>query len=318
MAETLSAPAAPATGGSGRKPSPADADPCPNCGEPQPGEFCPACGQRQGLVRVSLREMAADFADDQLLLSGKLPRTLILLLARPGYLTAEYVNRRIARYLRPLRLYIGVSVVFFLLVGLLANRSLDSGSANPVFRMPADSAAAGDGSAAAGNGTIQIDTSATNVDLGPLSGVVRDRINRINGMQGREVAGRMAANLTRYLPRMMFVLLPVFAFLLKLLYIRRGCFYIEHLVFSLHFHSFLFLLFGAIMLLVKIPGSPAAGMMTAMLVVWGFLYLFLAMRKVYRQSWLKTSGKYGALLFSYLLVLSVAVVAASLIALYFL
>lgn len=318
MAETSTPAATRATGGSGHHDSPAAAESCPNCGEPRPGEFCPACGQRQGMVRVSLREMAADFADDQLLLSGKLPRTLVLLLARPGYLTAEYVNRRIARYLRPLRLYIGVSVVFFLLVGLLTSRSLDSGSANPVFRMPADSAAAGDGSAAAGDGTIQIDTSATNVDLGPLSGVVRDRINRINGMQGREVAGRMAANLTRYLPRMMFVLLPVFAFLLKLLYIRRGCFYIEHLVFSLHFHSFLFMLFSAILLLVELPDSPANEMVRLVLVLWGFLYLFLAMRKVYRQPLLKTSAKYGALLFSYLLVLGVAFVAASLMALYFL
>src|SRR5690606_19355956 len=41
---------------------------------------------------------------------------------------------------------------------------------------------------------------------------------------------------------MMFFLLPVFGVILKLMYFRKRKFYIEHLIFSIHLHAFLFLL----------------------------------------------------------------------------
>ncbi|MFT7561609.1 MAG: hypothetical protein ACI93R_003538 [Flavobacteriales bacterium] len=44
-----------------------------------------------------------------------------------------------------------------------------------------------------------------------------------------------------WIPKLMFIMLPFFALLLKVVYIRRKKLYIEHLVFSLHFHAFSFL-----------------------------------------------------------------------------
>lgn len=105
---------------------------------------------------------------------------------------------------------------------------------------------------------------------------------------------------------MMLLLMPVFALLLKLFYIRRGYFYTEHLVFSFHTHAFLFLLVGAAALLEYshiIQQNVLVG--PAFLIVW--VYYLLAMRKVYRQSWGKTLVKLLLLNAAYAILIVLAI-----------
>lgn len=86
---------------------------CPNCGSPDARAYCPVCGQSQRDPRVSLGAWLAEFLDDQLALSAKLPRTLGMLIRRPGMLPVEWREGRRARYVGPLRLYLLASLVFF-------------------------------------------------------------------------------------------------------------------------------------------------------------------------------------------------------------
>jgi hypothetical protein len=95
--------------------------PCLNCGDPAVGNYCPTCGQRKVEVRVSLREMVMEVVGDEMALSSALPRTLVGLLFRPGYLTREYVQGRCVRYILPLRLYLVTSIVFFLTLSIVTN-----------------------------------------------------------------------------------------------------------------------------------------------------------------------------------------------------
>lgn len=86
----------------------------------------------------------------------------------------------------------------------------------------------------------------------------------------------------------LFLFLPAFALLLKLFYVRRKRYYIEHLVFSMHFFSFFFFMLIIYVLLFRFAGAipfwPLALLATA--------YLYLAMLRVYRQSWRKTLVKW--------------------------
>ena len=90
--------------------------PCLNCGDETPGNFCRTCGQRKVEVRVSLRRMLLEALDDQFSLNSALPRTLQALFFKPGHLTREYMEGRIARYIPPFRLYLISSVIFFLIL----------------------------------------------------------------------------------------------------------------------------------------------------------------------------------------------------------
>src|SRR5688572_8896741 len=86
---------------------------CPNCYYPNPGEYCPQCGQYQAERRTTVRKLIAEFFDEQFGVNARLPRTLKLLMFRPGQLTTGYFEGRIQQYISPFRLYLLSSIAFF-------------------------------------------------------------------------------------------------------------------------------------------------------------------------------------------------------------
>ncbi|TQV74780.1 DUF3667 domain-containing protein [Aliikangiella marina] len=110
------------------------------------------------------------------------------------------------------------------------------------------------------------------------------------------------------LPYMMFILLPIFAIFLKVFYLFSNRFYIEHLIFLIHNHSFIYV---ALMLdvgfeffsenfsqsdhlLVKLFAELCA-LLSVVLSVWIIAYIYLSMKRVYKQGWGMTLLK-GSLL----------------------
>ena len=112
------------------------------------------------------------------------------------------------------------------------------------------------------------------------------------------------------LPYMMLCCIPLFALVLKVLYVRKRVFYIDHLVYALHIHSFAYL---AIMLIVlitlgltrSIPGAFAGWIIAALWITFA-AQIFLSIRRVYRQGWFFTVFKFFAGGFAYLIVLAIA------------
>ncbi|MEZ4648546.1 MAG: DUF3667 domain-containing protein [Candidatus Eisenbacteria bacterium] len=86
-------------------------------------------------------------------------------------------------------------------------------------------------------------------------------------------------------PKMLFVLFPAFALVLQLIYLRRKRYYVEHLVFSLHCHAFLFL----VLLLAALTQHPKVILATFPIVAG---YVYLAMKRFYGQGWFKTALKF--------------------------
>jgi hypothetical protein len=100
------------------------------------------------------------------------------------------------------------------------------------------------------------------------------------------------------------LMLPALALFMKLLYIRRNFYYVEHLVFNYHTHSFLFLILSlGIFLRSLIPPSS-----WAFLIVGYFLYLFVAFRRFYRQGFFKTFLKLFLLSIVYFILIIVFLV----------
>jgi hypothetical protein len=118
------------------------------------------------------------------------------------------------------------------------------------------------------------------------------------------------ATLFSNLPYMMLCCIPLFALVLKVLYVRKRVFYIDHLVYALHIHSFAYL---AIMLIVlitlglnrSIPGAFAGWIITALWIIFA-AQIFLSIRRVYRQGWFFTVFKFFLGGFAYLIVLGAA------------
>ena len=108
----------------------------------------------------------------------------------------------------------------------------------------------------------------------------------------------------------MFVLLPIFALLLKMLY--RQVFYLAHIVFTVHLFSAMFIVFAAILAIeVQADRYLAILLVQLVLLIYMLTYLLIALRVTYRESWLKTSLKALALLVLFLPIIAGAIELAS-------
>lgn len=133
-------------------------------------------------------------------------------------------------------------------------------------------------------------------------------------------AGRLLAGFFSVLPQTLFVLMPLFAVLLKVCYLFRRRLYMEHLLVALHSHAFIFMSVLIILGLGLLGGlsagqpwlSASLNFLTALAWIWLFLYLFLMQKRIYGQGWIMTSIKYGVIGISYSVILSFALVLAGL------
>jgi hypothetical protein len=146
----------------------------------------------------------------------------------------------------------------------------------------------------------------------PFEHWIEARAKEKMGEHGTKM-GLFISTLFSNLPYMMLCCIPLFAFVLKVLYVRRHIFYIDHLIYALHIHTFFY---TAVMLIVLatiglnrfVPG-PIAGWMIALLWIGFVTQIFLSIRFVYRQGWFISIFKFlfGGFAYFIVLVLALAV-----------
>ena len=146
----------------------------------------------------------------------------------------------------------------------------------------------------------------------PFERWIEARAKEKMGEHGTKM-GLFISTLFSNLPYMMLCCIPLFAFVLKVLYVRRHIFYIDHLIYALHIHTFFY---TAVMLIVlatiglnRFASGPIAGSMIALLWIGFVTQIFLSIRFVYRQGWFISIFKFLFGGFMYLIVLVLALAA---------
>lgn len=103
---------------------------------------------------------------------------------------------------------------------------------------------------------------------------------------------------TAYYPKIMFVLLPLFALLLQVLF--RGTYYLSNLVFALHIHCITYMVFAIMIPMEAYEKSyPFLLFLQFPLLIYLVTYIVLALKRYYAQSWVKVIVKFMALFFLY-------------------
>jgi hypothetical protein len=125
------------------------------------------------------------------------------------------------------------------------------------------------------------------------------------------------------LPATMFVLLPLVALLFKFWYTFAKKYYVEHLIFALHNHSFLFVVLLLLMLANTFAGwqepsedgllTTAVNLINVAIWIWIPVYLFISLKRVYQQGWGMTILKYSCVGISYLALLIMTTVFVALL-----
>jgi len=227
---------------------------CQNCQTEIDGAYCPACGQRNIDLERPIWSLVGDIVKETFELDGRAALTVKTLFRHPGMLTDEFLAGRRRTYTPALRLYLVISISFFIIVGWIAQSGflLEPGQ-DPGFD-----------------------------------------------------AALQARFLSDDLPRLMFLLLPMFALLLKITYMNR--LYFDHLIFSIHLHSAAYVILALMLPLEELANRYTVLMISqVVLLVYFLAYFVIAVRRVYKSSWLAVALKSTAVLFAYMIAVSVVI-----------
>lgn len=246
---------------------------CRNCGEVLHGAYCSACGQaeRDGhapTIGHFVHDLIHEFAH----VDGKIFRTFGALLFEPGRLTAEYRAGRVARWIRPVRIFL-VAVFLHVLI---------SPGAGPLNHRIAV--------ARSRSGNVSVNIASGLLDSEVIASYVpwyaqEEETAMASDQEREEFAGRFehAYAGIRYLSVLSFALAA------WLLYRRQEPYFIRHLIAGLHFYSFWYVLAAV----ASVPARWDAGWNNLTALASG--YLFLALGRLYGERWYTRAAKTAVL-----------------------
>ncbi|WP_321397644.1 DUF3667 domain-containing protein [Emcibacter sp.] len=283
---------------------------CENCNSRLYGKYCASCGQKDVNFLRPVWMLMEDALGDLFSFDSRFYRTLHPLMFRPGYITREYLKGRRASFVPPFRQYLVISILFFLAL-VTSDIKLFETAAIDYDPMTGENLVL-DNQAGDDQRARQADQATENSMVNPLSelgeedrkelqdSVAELGIDKEKEAFWKEQLSRLIKGWNRisedptlmnklmadWVPKVMFVLLPIYALIFKITYIFNRRYYFEHLVFSLHAHAFVFLLFTVMVLLYQYAAFTRPWLSWLLLYI--PVYLLIAMKVVYGQGWTKT------------------------------
>lgn len=391
---------------------------CENCHQPLNGPFCANCGQEADSKLQYFWVVIMHLLDDIFSFDSRASRTVWPLITRPAFLTNEYFAGRRVRYVPPLRLYLFISIVFFITLkffvggdnnvinindqksvitqvkkhiaalkveqNLLKQQALQSQNVADITQLNADIARfdsyLSDLNSDYGVGNnkkiIKITRKLVELELDKVKGelpedkkarfdaLISSRLKAQKGESDTEDkaaltighneegtmsfdflsdennkqlnnfteeladkgekafnsdTGPLIEQIIGKLPQLMFILLPLFAVILKIMFIFSKRLYMEHLTVALHSHSFIFIAILLSEMLDLLDDYLAAtspsiasfsGIVAGGLLLWIPIYLFLMQKKVYKQGYFFTLVKFTIIGTIYSMMITVTAVIA--------
>jgi hypothetical protein len=262
---------------------------CSNCSAPLETKYCGRCGQKQRSPHdLSLKHFFLHTLHAFTNLDSKIFRSVNALLFRPGKLTSEWIAGREQRYMHPLQLFLVINVFYFVIVHFTATSTLT----NPLVTQK----------------KYQV--------YSPLiRPIIKEKI-RNSGMDSIQFEKSYNETSESESKTLVIIMAPFLAAVTALLYFYKRRYFVEHLVFSIHFYAF-FLIIGSagvfILLLIAervlplfhIPLKSIDGDSLLTLIPGSaiFVYFFISLKRVFGGSWFWTAIKSVLLTYSVLYIL---------------
>lgn len=249
--------------------------------------FCPSCGQKNRATRLPVSSFLNDFFQDYFAFDSRLLKSLHYLLLKPGLMTRRFNEGKRLQFIPPMRMYIFITFIYFFLLAIAAPAERFGFEVNGQQAAPADSLtmALPDSLTPPVGGDSAVRESPMVVSFGEDYDTTGSRWaqrfeERIRWLGSHPDAFKQTV--FRSISISVFFLLPLFALLLRMAHFRSRPWYVEHLVFSVHFHAFAFVLF-LVMLVAGHLGWENYGLLVPV----SFIYFVLALRNAYQQTFMR-------------------------------
>ena len=250
---------------------------CLNCRYVIENRFCPNCGQENIDTRKTFHHLFIHFFEDLTHYENAFWKTIRNLLFKPATLTKEYLSGKRLSYLAPIRLYLFISFITFLLIAIFSGEFNSS-----------DKTITKESTITTKNKSFQknnltkisiINNQKNPKDYNQLFDFEYDSVKKFDSIQKydpkskklsdfnlwvnkkiqivkekntqSEIIEKFINSFTHNLPKVLFVFMPIFAFFLWLLHGKKRWYYFDHGIFTLHYFSFLLLLFLLLFLINK-------------------------------------------------------------------
>ena len=204
---------------------------CENCGQEVLLRFCPNCGQENVETRQSFHYLFTHFIEDFTHYENGFWKAMKYLLYSPVTLTKTYLEGKRKKFVVPVKLFIFINFIFFLLFGVF---KVDTKEEVHVKDLEVTNKTNIDNKGA--NFDFEIDKDNSLYFL-------QDKIDNLSKKYTKEeILKKIGEEMYRQLPKALFFYLPIFAFLLWLFHNKRRWWFFEHGIFTFHFFSSLLLL----------------------------------------------------------------------------
>jgi hypothetical protein len=290
---------------------------CLNCGHPVELRYCSKCGQENVESRQSFGHLVRHFAEDFTHYEGNFWRTIKYLLFRPAYLTRNYLSGKRASYVAPVKLYIFISFAAFFIPHILPEYETEHkekeqgaqkigltlqtyGNKLSVYgdslQKEASIKKEADTNRFPGFATVE-EYDAAQLAIPPqhrdgrLARWFQHKSIGLNKFSREELKQKIAEGMNKNFPKALFIYLPLFAFVIWLMHGKKRWYYFDHGIFTLHYFSFLMLIFTLWNIIIRaIPWHYLVNTFKmnilgmSALVAWVIYYFFRAHRKLYEEN----------------------------------
>lgn len=276
---------------------------CENCHAVLQGDFCHKCGQARKTNLLAFNEFVLTLLGGFLSYDSKVNRTLIPLIAKPGSVCNEYLHGHRARFIAPMKLYLFCSVIFFLIMSLLGDVNINASESESIQEEIQQALQEDEdlqdlaGKIDSGiSFNLKDDSSLADFHIDFLSAsqnaFLKERFQSMEKLEDSDFTRIVEDNL----PGIMFFMLPLFAFILKVTNIFKGKLYSEHFVVVLYAQSYVFIMMCLLNIFEAVGEyfdfisstlwlSELWSAAVSVGFVWMMVHLLFMQKRIYGQSW---------------------------------
>ncbi|MEN2413505.1 DUF3667 domain-containing protein [Flavobacterium mesophilum] len=280
---------------------------CLNCRHVVEQKFCPNCGQENSDTRKTFHHLFVHFFEDLTHYENAFWKTIKNLLVKPSTLTKEYLSGKRLSYLAPVRLYIFISFITFLLIAMFPNKvSEEINKSENQFVSQTSKKDKKD------KKVVQTFDSKSHFELKSMREIdsiqkygkedeklsdfsywiYEKAVHVTEKNTKKEIIEKFIESFIHNIPKILFIIMPFFAFFLWIFHSKKRWYYFDHGIFTLHYFSFLLLIFLILFIINKIGGIfEGNGPITVIVnlinfvgIIWMCYYFYPAHHRFYGES----------------------------------